>query len=196
MNYRTPLVRRAPVELSELDEPGLKELAEEILRPYFHIEKEVVGVFKEGQPNVKIDYLLKPGAELVESGFVDQWIGLEVKALNDSDSKKHALAYAHQCICYSIAEFTALRDTCRIECVRPAFVVMFLPFRQVFEEDNRYMDLWDSFLMRFNVGSLHVNHYRTYEWRMVFGGQSYYSNKYGLTNQPQAALKRRVGNSK
>lgn len=196
MYNRNPFVHRMPIDLASYDEPALKEFAVGLLQPYFHIEPEVVGVFKEGQPKVKIDYLLKPNEALVNSGFVDQWIGLEVKATYNGDSKKHVLAYAHQCICYSLAEFTAMRETCTIEGVRPAFVVMFLPFREVFGEDNRYMDLWDSFMMRFNVGSLHVHHYRPYEWRMVFGGQSYYSNKYGLSGQPQGALKRRVGNSK
>lgn len=74
---------------------------------------------------------------------------------------------------------------------------MFLPLRQILGTDaDGYAHYFEALLQRSNVGGLFMRGDAPYQWRMVFGGQTYFSARGGLGGQPQAALKRRVGNSK
>lgn len=184
---RTPFVRKAPVDLTRCDEPALKALVSGVLGPSFEMREEVDGTFTPDGSRVRIDYVLKASQPLVASGFTDQWFGLEVKAVTNG-GKKQALAYAWQAITYSLSTFDG---------IRPAFVLMFLPLRQILGTDaDGYAHYFEALLQRSNVGGLFMRGDAPYQWRMVFGGQTYFSARGGLGGQPQAALKRRVGNSK
>ena len=177
-----------PADLTRYGEDQLKEIAVRALRNSFSIEPEVTGKFLPDGSNLRIDFLMHPKPHLVSAGFVDAPIGLEVKAPGKEPSVKHAMAYAWQCITYSMSEFRGERT---------AFVLMFLDMAHFWTPDNMVTaNLLKSLLVRSNVGDLTLNPYALSEWRMAFAGVRYFSARDGLSNAPNAALKRRVGNSK
>jgi hypothetical protein len=186
-NYSSNRPNRPP-NFSTYDEPRLKLLAQNILAPCFEVEPEVVGKFLPDGSRVVIDYILRPKPALVAKGFIDQPIGLEVKSANVSQPGTQGLALAWQCITYSMSEFKGQR---------PAFVLMFLGLSYFWTEPERMIPaMIGALLMRSNVGHLDVNPRDVNTWKLAFGGGSYFSSRYGMGAQPQAALKRRVGNSK
>jgi hypothetical protein len=188
MQSYTPARPRKPVELASYDEPTLKRLACTALSPYFEIEHEVAGRFIPDGSRVVIDFLLYPKPALIQQGFVNQHIGLEVKAANVTELTKQALAFAWQSVTYSMSSFKG---------ERPAFVLMFLDLPHFWPERERTVaNLIKALLVRSNVGSLLLDAWNTTNFKMDFAGVRHYSNRDGLSLHPNAALKRRVGNSK
>ena len=96
------------------DEPRLKEVIADRLSIDFDIRAEVEGQFIVDGTSVFIDYLLFPKPALVEKGFVEDWVGLEVKHPKNGDNKP--IKFAWQCITYSQSKFNNRR---------PPFVLMF-----------------------------------------------------------------------
>lgn len=175
---------REELDLSTFDEPRLKRMAIKLLEPSFEIAEEVPGVYLvDHSTRVRIDYILTPRPETVAKGFVNAPIGLEVKSPHSVTVSGYALAW--QAITYSQSEFQG---------ERPAFVMVFPAWRWFFDEREQFPIR--ALVQYANVGELASGRYKHnwHEWQINFGPAVYYRWDEGLGPQPNAALKRRVGN--
>jgi hypothetical protein len=176
------------VDLTQYDEPKLKEIARWVLEPDFTVEDEVTGVYLvDGSTRVRTDFLLTPKPHLVKNGFVDATVALEVKSPQSSSVSGYDLAW--QTVTYANSAF---RD------VRPAFALIFPAFKWFWPDKPLIQNAVKSLLQYANVGELQLG-YRVSDarnWRMVFGPAPYYERVKGLGSQPNGALKRRIGNAK
>lgn len=178
---------------------------------WFEIYPEVsgVGYVDREKENIRIDFLLKAKQELIDHGFTDQFIGVEVKYLNPVPGKGfhgksssgvfQALSYW-----YSGARWS-LPDHQNIEL---ATVLMFsnLSFQEerdlVFGSvDSHYKAVWSSYLSianHANIGELLIktqNNKVTY-WLMNYNGGRYFTMQAnrGFTKGNQNVInKKRIG---
>lgn len=167
--------------IAGLSEPELKQVVIERLSESFDIRPEVKGTFLVDGSAVIIDFLLHPKPPLIEKGFVDEWIGLEVKQPADKTNKP--IRFAWQCITYSQSTFSGRR---------PPFIILFPSLLYFYEEKERIaaVEIY-QFLQKANVGVLHFK--RNDQWEMTFGGSVYFRSDRGLGPNPNCALKRYVG---
>lgn len=180
---------------------------------WFHIHHEVSGtgfVNRESE-RIRIDFIIKAKDSLVEHGFTDKYIGVEVKYLSPITGKGfhgkssrgifQALSYW-----YSGARWDLENETG----VELATVLIFsnLSFQDELDYifgslDWHYRKIWKSYLSianHANVGQLIV---RTWNedlayWAMEYDGAKYYSmsRDRGLSKgNPNVISKRRIGNS-
>lgn len=163
------------------DESKLKEFVTRKLSPSFEIRPNVEGNFIIDGTPVVVDYLLFPKPALVAQGFVEEWIGLEVKHPEDKANKP--IRFAWQCITYAQSKFDGRR---------PPFVLMFPNIRFFYDEREAIAagEIY-HFLQKANVGVL--DFLWNGEWQLVFGGSNYFSSERGLGPHPNCALKRYVG---
>ena len=171
------------IDLSQFDEPRLTAICKRVLAPDFDLQSEVTGQYLVDGSRVRIDLLAMPKPSLIDRGFIAEPIGIEIK----SPKSKHASAYAFawQSITYALSEFNQ---------VRPAFVVMF-PSVDHFWDHQRAVHM-QQFLQFGNVGQLKLSDYRSnwFEWSIAFNVNYFHSTR-GLGAIPNAAIKRRSGNT-
>lgn len=186
----------------------------EHMSEHFEIYHEVKGsgFVNRKKRNLKIDFVIKAKRKLIEHGFTDQYIGVEVKYLSPKEGKGFAGKSSYgvfQALSYwySGARWY-LPQAGEIEL---ASVLMFsnLSFQDeskaVFDTlDAHYRKVWGSYLSianHANVGELLV---RTYKgvlsyWSMSYNGSKYYSmyasGDYHKGN-PNVINKHRIGNAK
>ena len=175
-------MQKKEIDLSTFDEPRLIAICKRMLAPQFEVEAEVTGKYLVDGSRVRIDLLATPKQSLIDQGFIDQPIGIEVKS---PASKASSNAFAWQAITYAQSEFNG---------VRPAFVCMF-PDVRYFWEDLTAVRM-RQFLQFANVGQLETGHYQHNwdQWRIVFNAP-YYSVTRGMGGVTPEGLKRRSGNS-
>jgi len=178
---------------------------------WFEIYPEVsgVGYVDREKKSIRIDFLLKAKQELIDHGFTDQFIGIEVKYLNPVSGKGfhgkssrgvfQALSYW-----YSGARWS-LPDHQNIEL---ATVLMFsnLSFQEerdlVFGSvDSHYKAVWNSYLSianHANIGELLIktqNNKVTY-WLMNYNGGIYFTmqaNRRFTKGKQNVINKKRIG---
>jgi len=185
----------------------------ENLSEHFEIYREVqgYGFINRQKRNVRIDFVLKAKLRLIEHGFTNQYIGVEVKYFSPKGGKGfhgksssgvfQALSYWYSGARWSIPY---------IGDVELATVLMFsnLSFQDeanlLFDTlDSHYKKTWKAYLSianHANVGELLV---RTKEgqlcyWGMEYNGSKYYSmNNNGeyIKGNPNVINKKRIGNS-
>lgn len=93
------------------------------LAPDFEILSEVRGVHPIDGDGVRIDVMARAKAHLIESGFTDQWFGIECKwadRIGGTTSKTTRMMW--QCITYAQSTFSINGIS-----VRPAFVAVYTP---------------------------------------------------------------------
>lgn len=175
-------MKRKEIDLSAFDEPRLTAICQRMLAPHFELEQEVSGVYLVDGSRVRIDLLAIPKQSLIDRGFTDLPIGIEIKS---PASKASSNAFAWQAITYAQSEFKG---------ERPAFVCMFPDVRYFWPEQTAVK--MRQFLQFANVGQLETGSYQSNwdQWRIVFNS-TYYSVRYGLGGVAPEGLKRRSGNS-
>lgn len=103
--------------MSQDAEDRLKHKIQIVLKDRFDIYPEVWGVHASTGRKLRIDFILKPTTEMVEDGFPDIVIGLEVKSPEPDGSHSKATKLASQAMDYAESSFG--------EFGRPAFVMVF-----------------------------------------------------------------------
>lgn len=181
---------------------------------WFDIHHEVTGTgfVNRERENIRIDFIMKAKEELVEHGFTDRFIGVEVKYLNPVTGKGfhgkssrgifQALSYW-----YSGARWNVPNE----DNIELATVLLFsnLSFHDessfIFETlDSHYKKVWNSYLSiasHANVGELSVRlrNNKLDFWGMEYSGDKYYSmyRSRGLVKgNPNVINKKRIGSTK
>ena len=183
------------------------------LEPHFYILDEVPGVgYINGQEHrIRIDLILKPKQHLLEAGFTDQYIGVEVKFLDYASGKGfHGKSSKGIFQALSYWYSNAVWDVGEDEPVSLAGVMLFsnLSFPEerahLFKTyDRYYRTLWraySSIASQANVGELTILDYgkgRT-GWAMEYNGDKYFTKhpdgRYVLGNK-NLINKARIGNA-
>jgi hypothetical protein len=196
------------------NEVQLHKWFKENFSEYFEIYSEVegYGYLNQEKRKIRIDFIIKAKPKLIEHGFTEQYIGVEVKYLSPKEGKGfkgkssrgvfQALSYW-----YSGARWL-VPGKGEVEL---ATVLMFSNFsfseesKSLFNTmDSYYQTTWQAYLSlanHANVGELLV---RTYKgkmnyWSMAYSGAKYYSmNNSGeyVKGNPNVINKKRIGNSK
>lgn len=175
-------MKKKKIDLSQFDEDRLRRILVNLLSDDFDIEAEVTGKFLVDGSQVRIDFLATPHQRLIDLGFIDHSIGIEVKSPASKSASPNKFAW--QSVTYAQSEFNG---------IRPAFVLMFPDVTHFW--DGLIAVKMRQFLEMANVGQLETGRYEHNwrEWRMVFNN-AYYSAKYGMGGVSNEAIKRRSGN--
>jgi hypothetical protein len=181
------------------DEEKIKNYIRPILLRNFVVKEEVEGTFLVDRTSVRIDFLLYPKEELIEKGFDQEWIGLEVKSPNTNEPQKKGLQVVWQAITYSQSIFGN---------IRPMFIAIHPPLEEFFNTLRVYREgienpfpyneshLLKCLMQKGNVGTFEINS-RVNSWRLVFGaGQSYFNSTSGRSKIKNIGSRRVVGSWK
>ena len=172
------------IDLRSYDEPALCKIVEWVLSPVFEIQREVCGKNLTDGEKVRIDFILHPKQSLRDRGFDAETVGIEVKSPFSKNVKQNAFAW--QSVTYAQSEFDG---------ARPDFVLMFPDVTHFWPDTTAFS--MQSFLQYANVGMLLLGrdqHMARQRWCMKFGSTRYFSMDRGVSEQPNAATKRRWGN--
>lgn len=157
----------------------------------FDIQSNVAGQSMVEPKQVVIDFLIKPKQHLIDRGFDNDWIGVEVKHLNSYKlSEINALAW--QSLSYAMSRFNVGEKQ-----IRPLFVLMHANLSLNLQNAKKNYIPDDSagvisFVERGNVGWIERD--PKYTWRIGFGSHGYYNVKYGRAAIQSIGIKRNVGN--
>ncbi len=174
-----------------MSEPFLKR---SFLRDFitdFDIQSDVPGQSLIEPKSVVIDFLMRPRQHLVDRGFDDDWIGVEVKYLKSYKlSEINALAW--QSLSYAQSLFTVGQRQ-----ARPLFVLMHTNLSLNLQHAQTNGIPADSagvisFVERGNVGWIERD--PKYTWRIGFGTHGYFNVKYGRAAVINLGTKRNAGN--
>jgi len=176
-----------------MSEPALKRAFIRDFSEDFVIHSDVSGENLVEGRTVVIDFLIKPKQHLVDRGFDDNWIGVEVKYLK-SYKLGEINALAWQAFSYAQSRFKV--GTVQI---RPMFVLMHTNHSlnlQCAKSNGMPDDSAGviSFVERGNVGWIERD--PKYTWRIGFGSHGYFNIKYGRAAIATLGMKRNVGNVK
>ncbi|PSU33413.1 hypothetical protein [Photobacterium lutimaris] len=153
------------------DEADLKMWFTENMSCDFHIRSEVCGYLNDQK--VKIDFMLYPKEHLIDSGFVPEPFGVEVKYLpvNTRFTKKSSRAL-WQTVSYNHAKFTAKNG----ETYSPKFCVLFsnLSFKHEHEMLGKYERDAENDKMQWN-GMLHLANHAGVGILQVRGSRKYFN---------------------
>jgi hypothetical protein len=175
------------------DETELKQVLTEFLNTDFHIKPEVPGRFLVDGTPVIIDLLLFPKRHLIERGFDEGYVGIEVKGVPKTRQKKKALDVAWQAVTYSQSEFETKSGF-----VRPIFVLIYPEIQRFFAHDDPHAYGWiyvSSLLVRSNVGHIELDSKKD-TWLINFHSVHYFHSIRGKGPHHLAGTKRRVGTRK
>ncbi len=168
----------------------------------FYIEPEAEGNFIITDDGVRIDCCMFPKRHLIEKGFVEQWVGVEVKVPEPKKARAGKGGQVlWQSIIYSQSKFRVPKNpeeaglvskVCVM--VRPAFILIF-PRLVKFFESRDLAFAFEAFAQQANVGSLDV---LNEGWIMVGGTNYYFSRRNDelKLSIPNCLLKRNVGSKK
>jgi hypothetical protein len=183
-------------------ERKLQQLLFSEMEPDFYIEPEAEGNFIIGSGGVRIDFCMFPKHHLIENGFVQQWIGVEVKVPEPRKARAGKGGQVlWQSIIYSQSRFKVPKKpeeaglankTCVV--IRPAFILIF-PRLLKFFSSHELGFAFEAFAQQANVGSLDL---LDEGWIMV-GGTNYYFSRRSeelKLSTPNCLLKRNVGSKK
>ena len=195
-------------------EEELSAFVREYPKHDFELFAEVEGIgYVQGTPRrVRLDYLIRPKQHLLDAGFVDQYMGIEVKLLDYEGGKRFSGKSAKgvfQALSYWYSSAT-WHPPSEKEPVELACVLLFtnLSFederRQVFNTYNqRYHVYWRALIalaQQANVGELLILDHgpRKKGWGIDFVGSRYFSKRpsggFRLTN-PNLINRKRIGNA-
>lgn len=163
-------------------EPEVKAALRARLAPDFMIDEEVPGVHLIENVQVVVDFMLTARPHLVERGFADDPIPLEIKQLSDEENKSVRAAW--QCITYAQSSFRGKR---------PPFVLLFPPVQYFYKRGREceHTACLHSLLPKANVGQLGFR--RNGEWQIYFAQDRYFSQTQGLGHKAHLASRRNVG---
>ena len=176
-----------------MSEPVLKDAFVRDFSKDFTIHKDVPGKSAVEEMSVVIDFLIKPKQHLIDRGFDNDWVGVEVKHLKSYKlSEINALAW--QSLSYAQSRFNV--DSMQ---VRPMFVLMHTNLSLNLQNSKSNGIPEDSsgvisFVERGNVGWIERD--PKYTWRIGFGSHGYFNIKYGRAAIATLGIKRNAGNVK
>lgn len=177
--------------MADIEAPARREVRL-ALEKDFHVYEGYEGMHKHGGERVKYDIVLKPRPHLLEAGFDDGLVIVEIKLFNLEDKKKHdvkARDLMWQCVAYSFSEVCLPDGTLE----RPLFVLYFLAGSGVDPAHRGELQNLHHFVQRGGVGALEVQP-RT-GWPMRFGG-SYYLRQTAGKGPHHVGTKRQTGSSR
>jgi len=176
-----------------MNKPALKKAFIDDFNQDFEIYSHVSGQNIVEQTPVVIDFLIKPKQHLIDNGFDDGWVGVEVKHLkNYKQSEINSLVW--QTLSYAQSRFNIGNMQ-----VRPMFVLMHSNLSLNLQHAKQKGIPDDSsgvisFVERGNVGWIEKD--EKYIWRIGFGSHGYFNIKYGRATIPNLGTKRNAGNVK
>ena len=158
----------------------------------FFVYEEVPGVHKHGGERIRYDVVLVPRPHLLERGFDDGCVIVEVKYFNRDNGIKHGGRLRDmlwQCVVYSFSELHLPER----EIERPLFVLYFIGGDGV---DPQYEELFTNlrhFVSRGGVGRLELH--PKYGWAMMYGANHYFRASTGRGPQ-NILIKRQTGSAR
>lgn len=138
--------------------------------------KDREGRYKHGGEYVKYDLVLLPRPHLVERGFDNGCVIVEVKLFNAEDKTKHdtkAKDLLWQCVACSFSEVVLPNG----DLERPLFVLYFIAGTGFDVRYKEELNLFHHFVQRGGVGRLGIA--PRAGWSMVFGGSFYFRKAVG-----------------
>lgn len=152
----------------------------------FHIHQEVSGVHPIDGDGVRIDIMARGKSHIIESGFTDQWFGIECKwasSISGTTSKTTRMVW--QSITYAQSLF-AIENVK----IRPAFVAVYTPdnLDSSVEVNLKYLLALGLYG---NVGRFYF--YRDGSWGIKFANTYARSSSEGIILNSSQLPARRVG---
>jgi hypothetical protein len=163
-----------------------------VLEPDFLVHEDWTGRHKHAGERVKYDLVIHPRKHLVERGFDEGYVVIEVKRFDQNAKKAHdekARDLLWQCVAYSFSEIQLPEG--RVQA--PLFVLYFLAGHEIEASAQAEFTLLHHFVQRGGVGRLDVSDGR--DWAMRFGGSFYFRSKYGR-GRNNVGVKRQTGSSR
>ena len=158
----------------------------------FFVHQGWVGRHKHGGERVQYDLVLVPRPALLERGFDNGLVVVEVKVFDAADKTKHdtkAKDLLWQCVAYSFSDILPPDgDPCR-----PLFVLYYIAGSGVNAQYRDKVNFLHHFVQRGGVGRLDVD--ARAGWSMVFGGSYYFRSVTG-PGRNHVGTKRQTGSSR
>lgn len=158
----------------------------------FYVDENWGGHHKHGGERVRYDLALRPREHLVERGFDDGIVIVEVKLFNPEDKTKHDVKLRDlfwQCVAYSFSDVQLPSERRQ----RPLFVLYYLGGAGVNESHELELKTLHHFVQRGGVGRLTIE--TDGAWSMRFGGSFYFRSKYGR-GPHNVGTKRQTGSAR
>jgi hypothetical protein len=177
--------------MSDPEAPARKKLRA-ALQQDFVIHEDWKGFHKHGGEAVKYDLVLLPRQHLLDRGFNNGCVIVEVKLFNTGDRVKHdkkAKNMMWQCVAYSFSEI-AMPDG---NFERPLFVLYFIDGSGVDEIYKEEFNFLHHFVHRGGVGRIDLK--PGGGWSMIFGGSFYFRSSVGK-GPHHVGTKRQTGSSR
>jgi len=177
--------------MSDPEQPLREEIRARLLGD-FDVFEAWTGVHKHSGEAVFYDLVLFPRQHLIELGFDQGYIVVELKLFNETDKTKHdtkAKDLLWQCVAYSYSKIAPPKQVPQ----RPLFVLYYIGGSGI---DERYMEKINylhHFVQRGGVGSLSFD--RKGGWVMRFGGSYYFRERFGR-GPCNVGTKRMTGSSR
>ena len=202
-------------ESSYHNEQAISEWFEKVFCKWFHIDKEIEGCgYVNGQKKrIRLDYIIQAKQELLDAGFTDKPIGVEVKFFDPrtdcgfrgktSRGVFQALSYCYSSASWIFGEKSTPQTLCAV------LLLSNLSFRRdrdyIFNSyDNHYKTDWETYMNlanHGNVGELLVYKYshNNLNWSIQFSGVNFCRNYEGKItlhkNHDNLINKVRIGNT-
>jgi hypothetical protein len=163
-----------------------------LLENDFFVHENVSGYHKNNNEIVKYDLVIKPKQHLIERGFHDGYVVIEIKHFDETDKVKHETKLKDliwQCVAYSFSEITLSNQKSE----KPLFVLYYIAGQGINPLYKDSLNFLHHFVQRGGVGRIDTN--AKSEWSMVFGG-SFYFRKIAGKGKNNVGVKRQTGSSR
>lgn len=173
-------------------ESSYRTALSETLGTDFFVHERWSGHHKHGGELVYYDLVLQPRPHLLEQGFDNGFVVVEVKVFNAADKKKHdtkARDLLWQCVAYSFSDIVLPYG----EPCRPLFVLYYIAGDGVNPQYKEEVNDLHHFVQRGGVGRLDVD--AKSGWSMIFGGSYYFRSSFGK-GRHHVGTKRQTGSSR
>lgn len=158
----------------------------------FTVHENWTGQHKHGGELVRYDLALRPRAHLIEQGFDDGIVIVEVKLFNPEGQAAHdvkARDLLWQCVAYSFSDVQPPGEAQQ----RPLFVLYYIGGLGVDEACVPELNTLHHFVQRGGVGRLSIE--ADGAWSMRFGGSFYFRSRYGK-GPHHVGTKRQTGSAR
>ena len=175
-------------------ETTVKTLIIEALSNDFEIEQEVDGVHIIEKDKVRIDLLIHPKPHLLDEGFHNSWIGVEIKYFDRPEEQIGKVArFFWQAITYqqSIYRLNGID-------VRPQFVLLASNIQDVPPSKPGGFSMYRSMLQVGNLAMVgHLKVFNSDNWDIRFVSSGYMEKKNGIFKKTKsnAGCGKYIGNS-
>jgi hypothetical protein len=179
------------MNMTDIEAPTRRNLLAKLEQDFF-VYEGWEGRHKHGGEVVKYDLVLLPRQHLLDRGFDNGYVIVEVKLFNTEDKNKHdikARDLLWQCVAYSFSEITLPSRQYQ----RPLFVLYFIAGTGFDAKHKEELNILHHFVQRGGVGRLGIS--AGNEWTMTFGGSFYFRSSQGK-GPHHVGIKRQTGSSR